>query len=158
MRPNRTWLKILLTFVLLVACPSYPQTFAAASERPTTVEEVLQRINQDMHELYGLGENYFKQTEIINGSSLALRKDLIIDRINRKPEQDEKLDYKSNTFEIVYGSDHGDKLVHKGKKMREYSGYSKDGHSISTEGLYNDHVVCPTPGLDPLDLLHLQVP
>ena len=74
-------------------------------------------------------------SESINGTSMALRTDLIRNRINRKPDQNGNLDHKANTFEIVYGGDHGKKLFHKGKEMMQYSGYSIKGDSISTEGV-----------------------
>lgn len=81
-------------------------------------EDVLKVINQDMEELYG-EKNYYPDR--INNRTY--RKDLIQKQIKEGGEH----------FIIVYGGDHGPWLDHKGG-MYAYSGFTKDGESVSTEG------------------------
>lgn len=128
MRRIVSWVIVaILLFGVFPAANSY-----SANEKPLTVSEVLALINKDMKELYGMEDEYFKSS-VINkelGESLPLRNDLI----NHRLEQGKDGKGKYN-FEIVYGSDHGKTLTHKEKEMKEYSGYSRDGYAVPTEGV-----------------------
>lgn len=135
MNNGMMWLKTILIFALLT--PMFPLGYGHAAERttPKTVDEVLHRINQDMRELYGYKGDYYPTSITMNGRTLSLRTDLIRKRLNQQPNQDGELDMRANTFEIVYGGDHGATLYHNGKELREYSGYSVNGQSVSSEGV-----------------------
>lgn len=134
-------IRIILTVIMLCGIYPYQTIFSEeepVSQLPKTVDEVIQKINHDMRELYGFKESeYYKDHIMKNNQRLNLRKDLIRDRLNRASQPSEKLEEKEkiklHTYEIVYGESHGRKLNHKGKEMMEYSGYSKDGHAIPTE-------------------------
>lgn len=86
---------------------------------PRTPSEAREYINKDMKELYGKSNFYPKET-----SKGKLRDDLLQKRI----------DSREYTFEMVYGSSHGERLVHK-NNMYPYSGYTRDGDSVSAEGV-----------------------
>lgn len=86
---------------------------------PRTPAEAREYINKDMKELYNKSNYYPSET-----SRGKLREDLLQKRI----------DSREYTFEMVYGSSHGDPLVHK-NNMRPYSGYTRDGDSVSAEGV-----------------------
>ncbi|WP_223068030.1 hypothetical protein [Paenibacillus caui] len=129
-------MKVLLTVSLLSVMFPYHPIHAADSTNPATAQEVLDRINRDMHVLYGLEDNYYKSSITKDGRTLGLRTDLIQKRLNQAAGQGGgQSNFKSNTFEIVYGGDHGQQLFHKGQTIMEYSGYSRDGHSVPAEGV-----------------------
>lgn len=126
---------ILLMLIVLLVVGLFPSGSVHSSDNnaPATVDDVIKKINQDMVDLYGVRDGYYGPYISKGGTSLYLRKDLIQNRLNRSKSGDIRADYKSHTFEIVYGGDHGEYLNHNGKQLREYSGYSKDGHSVTTE-------------------------
>ncbi|WP_110934062.1 hypothetical protein [Paenibacillus bouchesdurhonensis] len=130
------FIRIILAVILLFGLSPYQFIYSSDDLVPKTVEEVLAKINLDMEKLYG-EKDYYKDHINKDSKRLNLRKDLIRDRLNRalKPIKglEEKDKIKLHTYEIVYGESHGRKLNHKGKEMMEYSGYSRDGHAISTE-------------------------
>ncbi len=86
------------------------------SNIPKTPAEVLTNINQDMQELY-MEPNYYPN-KTVKGE---LREDLL----------QKKIIANKNNFEIVYGNDH-DKLEF--IDMYRYSGFSREGDHVSTEG------------------------
>lgn len=125
---------ILIILSVILLCTLFPnQTTYSLDKSPTTVDEVLAKINQDMYDFYNTEKQYYKDYIITKKDKqrLNIRRDLIQKRI----EQGTNNDLKVNTFEIVYGGDHGAELNHKGQKMRAYSGYSRDEHSVPTEGV-----------------------
>ncbi|RRJ63439.1 hypothetical protein EHV15_11270 [Paenibacillus oralis] len=140
MKTSVKWVGLFLALILLMEM--FPLRLVEAAEgtepadstRPATVDEALKRINQDMQEFYGL-QNYYPNSVTINNETRTLRRDLIQKHLNPPSEQTEREKLKNNTFQIVYGGDHGRTLNHKGKEMKEYSGYTKNGHSVPTEGV-----------------------
>ncbi|MCL6605144.1 MAG: hypothetical protein K6T94_19960 [Paenibacillus sp.] len=86
---------------------------------PQTPAEAREYINKDMKELYNNSNYYPPETSIGK-----LRGDLLQKRI----------DSREYTFEMVYGTSHGERLVHK-NNMYPYSGYNRDGDSVSAEGV-----------------------
>lgn len=129
-------LKVLLVAILFYGTIPLEASHSSNSGVPETPDEVIKKINQDMYDLYNKREDYYKDFITKNGSRQNIRKDLIQKRLDLAKNPDNTKDnYKAYTFEMVYGSDHGAELIHKGKKMREYSGYSKDGHSVPSEGV-----------------------
>lgn len=138
MKNSVKWFGLILVLILLTATFPFPPAQAAdnpeAAEntRPTTVEEAIQRINRDMKEYYGL-DNYFPESIPKDGQTLKLRKDLIEKRLNPPPVQTKREARKNNTFQMVYGSNHGDELVHKGRLVVRYSGFSVNGQSVSSD-------------------------
>lgn len=132
MKKQKLTLSLLILLLVLNLFSGRP-ALAAGNGVPSTVDEVIQKINQDMVILYGVGQEYYKPYITKGGSSLYIRKDLIQDRLHRSPTGKITDDYNIRSYEIVYGGDHGANLNHKGKQMREYSGYSRDGQSVGTE-------------------------
>ncbi|KAA9005445.1 hypothetical protein F4V43_08230 [Paenibacillus spiritus] len=86
---------------------------------PKTPAEVRAYINNDMKELYGLANYYPQET-----GKGRLREDLLKKRIQSG-------DF---TFEMIYGSSHGEPLDHK-NNMYPYAGYNLYGESVSAEGV-----------------------
>ncbi|WP_314586774.1 hypothetical protein [Paenibacillus terrigena] len=81
--------------------------------------------NQEVEEVYGK-KNYFPNRT----GNRNLREDLINKRLNLYKSNNSDMVYKG--FQIVYGGDHGHKLL---DGLMEYSGYTKEGNSIPTEGV-----------------------
>ncbi|MFC4102206.1 Athe_2463 domain-containing protein [Paenibacillus xanthanilyticus] len=102
--------------LLLTALPPGGSS-AAAPPAPTTVDEVLAQANQDMEQLYGRSE-YFPRSS----NYRQLRTDLLASQLG------------SRSFQIVYGTDHGDVIHHNGKSMHRYVGYTVGGDPVSTKG------------------------
>lgn len=105
------------------------------NEPPKTANEVITKINQDMVELYGTKPSYYPSFIKKDGANLYVRKDLIDNRLERAAKENAEKEPDVFTFEIVYGGDHGDELYQDGKKIMEYSGYNKNGESVSAEGV-----------------------
>lgn len=113
----RRVLSIMTAFaILLTALPSGSSS-AAAPPAPKTVDEVLAQANKDMEQLYELSE-YFPRSSRYG----QLRTDVLTSQLGGR------------SFQIVYGSDHGTVINHKGKNMSRYVGYSVTGDPVSTEG------------------------
>lgn len=131
-------MKRILSISLVLAAvsslfPSAVPSFAAAQGDPperaltssSDPSEVLAAINRDMFDIYGL-ESYFPENTSKFG---PYRKDLI----RNKLQESQKIDG-HYAFEVVYGSDHGDTLIHMNPPVKEYSGYTLAGSSVPTEG------------------------
>ncbi|MDN4068706.1 hypothetical protein QYF50_12455 [Paenibacillus vini] len=131
----RKSIKVFIIVCLLGILIPIKPTYSSDIEIPKTVEAVIDKINQDMEKLYRKGNDYYPSYITKDGANLYLRKDLIQKRLDRVKEGDIKKNPNGFTFEMVYGTDHGADLNHNGTKMKEYSGYSKDGHHVSTEGV-----------------------
>ncbi|NIK77504.1 hypothetical protein FHS15_002640 [Paenibacillus castaneae] len=115
------WASI-MTLLLFQALASFVYSEADSSMEyrlPTTPEEIVADINKDMSELYDEGDNYYKMFT----SKGYLRVDLLRNR----------LAVNNNNYEMVYGSSHGPWLQHRGG-MYAYSGYTRFGESVSTDG------------------------
>lgn len=116
---------IMLSAVVALQVLSGP-IFSASTEKPDVAEnfpktpaEAREYINKDMKQLYKMSNYYPPAT-----SKGKLRNDLL----------QKMIDSREYTFEMVYGSSHGERLVHK-NNMYPYSGYTRDGDSVSTEGV-----------------------
>lgn len=93
-------IRIILTVIMLCGIYPYQTIFSEeepVSQLPKTVDEVIQKINHDMRELYGFKESeYYKDHIMKNNQRLNLRKDLIRDRLNRASQPSEKLEEKKD--------------------------------------------------------------
>lgn len=97
---------------------------ASSLSLPATPEEVINLINKDMERFYGL-PNYYPMRSEKYGN---LRKDLLQKALNSKEAV--------KNFEVVYGTSHGEPLKHSTPpNMYPYSGYTKNGDFVSTEGV-----------------------
>ncbi|MFB9324432.1 hypothetical protein ACFFSY_00565 [Paenibacillus aurantiacus] len=111
-------LAVALTGVSGLSAPPIGHAEEATESVPKTVDEALARINKDMNELYGMSKEHFPKSST-DGS---LRTDLLSKHLA------------DQNFEVVYGGDHGDYIRHNNQWMHEYSGYTLNGVSVSTEG------------------------
>lgn len=131
MNKRNTLKKIALVFLmagLIFQLVNGETTSAEAGESskttPSTPEQVITFINKDMERYYGL-PNYYPLRSSLYGE---LRKDLLQKALNS--------DDKVKNFEIVYGSSHGTPLKYSDPpNMYPYSGYTRNGDFVSTEGV-----------------------
>lgn len=111
--------RLVIFFTILIFLTQMNVEIWAVKQRElSSPQTVLDFINEDMSELYGL-RNYYPQR---TGKG-ELRRDLIQKKINEGIKH----------FTIVYGNSHGPWLNHEGG-MFAYSGYTRNGDSVSTEG------------------------
>ncbi|UQZ35422.1 hypothetical protein C2I18_18980 [Paenibacillus sp. PK3_47] len=94
-------------------------TAGTPDDFPQTPAEARIYINRDMKEFYGKFDYYPPATSKGN-----LREDLL----------QKSIDSKDYTFDMVYGSSHGERLIHK-NNMYPFSGYNLRGDSVSAKGV-----------------------
>ncbi|MCJ8011813.1 hypothetical protein MUG84_08665 [Paenibacillus sp. KQZ6P-2] len=113
---------LILTALLQIGFPSYSAESAGQTSGLTS-SKVLELANADMRSFYFPDRtgDYFPERTPLHG---AYRQDLL----NRKIAES------SNEFEIVYGSDHGGTVFHNNRTISRYSGYTRNGDPVSSEG------------------------
>lgn len=125
MKTSRNLIAAVILLMFFTILPNHHLVARELDMNSLTPQKILEMSNQEVEEVYG-SKNYFPN-RAGNGN---LREDLINKRLNLYKSNNSDVVYKG--FQIVYGGDHGDKLI---DGLMEYSGYTRDGNPVPTEGV-----------------------